>query len=243
MATQTDSCSGRGGKDKSGTSSWAGIVGGTKNDSPGEASKPAAEDRAVSQESGEGAAVARPCEVTAPPGEASAADLDPEELSQFTEIRNKKDRARKKEGARGGRKGGRGGRREYVEWEPRHDRGGEGVLPRARGGKRPGRELAQRQLNGPEGEEEAAVEEGVAVAEVEVEEKVHYVPAPAPRVNIWEKRQNSPANPAPPPARAGDTPAPAPPPPPHPPAAAAAVAAPPAAASKYSCSVFAGAVG
>ncbi|XP_063876085.1 LOW QUALITY PROTEIN: la-related protein 1-like [Scylla paramamosain] len=220
MATQTDSCSGRGGKDKSGTSSWAGIVGGGKNDTPGEASKPAAEEKPVSQECAEGAAVTRPCEVTAPPGEALGADLDPEELSQFTEIRNKKDRARRKEGARGGRKGGRGGRREYAEWEPRHDRGGEGV-PRGRGGKKPSRELAPKQLNGPEGEEEA-VEEGVAVAEMEVEEKVHYVPAPAPRVNIWEKRQNSPAAPAL--AKAGDTPAPAAPAPPLPAALAPAAA-------------------
>ncbi|XP_045130370.1 la-related protein 1-like isoform X2 [Portunus trituberculatus] len=229
MATQTDSCSGRGGKDKSGTSSWAGIVGGAKNDTPGEASKPVAEEKPVSQESAEGAAVTRPCEVTVPPGEASGADLDPEELSQFTEIRNKKDRARKKEAARGGRKGGRGGRREYAEWEPRHDRGGEGV-PRGRGGKRPGRELAPRQLNGPEGEEEAAVEEGVAVAEVEVEEKVHYVPAPAPRVNIWEKRQNFPANPAP--TKAGDISAHAGPAPALPAATAAAPPQAPAASKR-----------
>lgn len=200
MATQTDS-SGRVVKDKPGTSSWAGIVGGGKNDTPGEASKPATEEKPVNHESCEGAA-GSPCESAAPPGEALGGDLDPEELSQFTEIRTKKDRARRKEGNRGGRKDKRGGRREYVEWEPRHDRG-EGV-PRGRGGKRPGRELTPKQLNGPEGEEEA-LEEGLAVPEAEVEEKVHYVPAPAPSVNIWEKRQNSPATPA----KAGENIAPA----------------------------------
>ena len=191
MATQTDS-SGRVVKDKSGTSSWAGIVGGGKNDTPGEASKPAPEEKRVDDEPCEGAA-GKPCEAAPPPADKLAGDLDPEELSQFTEIRTKKDRAKRKEGNRGGRKDKRGGRREYVEWEPRHDRG-EGV-PRGRGGKRPGRELAPKQLNGPEGGEEEVVEEGLAVSESEVEEKVHYVPAPAPSVNIWEKRQK-PATPA-----------------------------------------------
>lgn len=206
MATQADT-SGRVVKDKPGTSSWAGIVGGGKNDTPGDASKPATEEKAVTHEPCEGAA-GGPCENATPPGEETlGGDLDPEELSQFTEIRTKKDRARRKDGSRGGRKDKRGGRREYVEWEPRdrHDRG-EGAL-RGRGGKRPGRELAPKQLNGPEGEEEA-LEEGLAVTEAEVEEKVHYVPAPAPSVNIWEKRQNSPATPA----KAGESVLPVPPP-------------------------------
>lgn len=199
MATQTDG-GGRGVKDKTGTSSWAGIVGGGKNDTPGDASKPPVEEKSVNPEPGEGAAGA-PCGAAAP----QVTDLDPEELSQFTEIRTKKDRAKKKEAVRGGRKDKRGGRREYgaPEWEPRADRG-EGV-PRGRGGKRPGRELPLRQQNGPEGEEEGP-EESVPPPEAELEEKVLYVPAPAPSVNIWEKRQNIPA-PAPTPAPA---PAPAP---------------------------------
>lgn len=165
MATQqTDGL-----KDRPGTSSWAGIVGGAKSDTPGDARNPPPEDTPVNPEPGEGAAGAH------------GGDLDPDELSQFTEIRTKKDRAKRKEGVRGGRKDRRGG-----------GGGGEGV-PRGRGGKRPGRDLPLRQQNGPEGGEEEPLEESTPPpTEAEVEE-VLYVPAPPPSVNIWEKRQSVPA--------------------------------------------------
>lgn len=188
MATQTD---GSGLKDRTGTSSWAGIVGGAKSDTPGDARNPPPEESPVNPEPGEGAAGAHggdldPEELSQfteirtkkERGKKKDEDLDPEELSQFTEIRTKKDRAKRKEGVRGGRKDRRGG--------------GEGV-PRGRGGKRPGRDLPLRQQNGPEVGEEEAVEESPPPPEGESEEKVLYVPAPAPSVNIWEKRQSIPA--------------------------------------------------
>lgn len=217
MATES---SGKG-KDKTGASSWAGIVTGGKSDTPEDTRSPKEEETPVNLDQGISAAVAPgggdggnlgelnpeelsqfteirnkrdrakkikkgdvPEEDVEHEGAAgtSGGDLAPEELSQFTEIRNKRDRAKKKE-ARNTKRGN--GRREF-EWEFR-----DGV-PKGRGGKRPGRDVALRQQNGPEGEEEA-MEEGQPPPDIDAEEKVLYVPAPAPSVNIWEKRQSIPA--------------------------------------------------
>ncbi|XP_071536702.1 uncharacterized protein larp isoform X2 [Panulirus ornatus] len=197
MATQTDDCSASGhvSKEKIGTSSWAGIVGGGKNDNLGDNTKLATDKKEVNDET---------CEVAAGAGEAKSAVtgmtgtseahenvLDPEELAQFTEIRTRKDRIKKRDSGRGGKKDRRGGRREYVDWDPRNFHRGEGSF-RGRW-KRPVRETTARLTNGPiEGEEEV-VEEAELHTEPEIEEeKVLYVPAPAPIVNIWEKRRSVP---------------------------------------------------
>ncbi|XP_042237498.1 la-related protein 1B-like isoform X2 [Homarus americanus] len=178
MATQTDNCGGCASvnKDRTGTSSWAGIVGGGKIETVGDSVKPSGDDKVVNSECKE--------------ARCGGVDLDPEELAQFTEIRTKKDRARKRESTRGGRRDRRGGRRDYVEWESRYPEGG----TRGRGGKRPVKEAAPKQSNGPMEGEEEATEEADPYTEAEAEEeKVQYVPAPAPSVNIWEKRQGAPA--------------------------------------------------
>ncbi|XP_047498985.1 la-related protein 1B-like isoform X2 [Penaeus chinensis] len=78
---------------------------------------------------------------------------------------------------------------------------GRGVKGASRGrGKRFGKEAPVKVANGPVAAEVEAevVEEAESVAEPEAEEeKVQYVPAPAPSVNIWEKRQGGPPPPGP----------------------------------------------
>lgn len=204
MAEQTDvvMASVSSSTDTAGTSSWAGIVGGGKNDAPGDDTKAVVENKVVDIEPREVAA--EPKVAASPPKPKEATDppmdeLDPAELSQFTEIRNKKDRLKKRDNYRGGRRGGRGGRREHGEWDPRPQ--GERSEGASRGrGKRFGKEAPAKVANGPvAGEVEAeVVEEAESVVEPEVEEeKVQYVPAPAPSVNIWEKRQGGPPPPGP----------------------------------------------
>lgn len=199
MAEQTDvgMASVSASTDTTGTSSWAGIVGGGKNDIPGDDTKAVVESKVVDNEPREVAA--EPKEVESPPKPKEAKEpptdeLDPAELSQFTEIRNKKDRLKKRDIHRGGRRGGRGGRREHGEWDPRPQ--GERSEAASRGrGKRFGKEAVPKVANGPvAGEVEVeVVEEAELPAEPETEEeKVQYVPAPAPSVNIWEKRQGGP---------------------------------------------------
>lgn len=197
MATQTDDCSASGlvSKEKIGTSSWAGIVGGGKNDNLGDNPKLATDKKEVNDET---------CEVAAGAGEAKSAvtgmtgssgppvdDLDPEELAQFTDVRTKRDRLKKRDFGRGGKRERRGGRREYVDWDPRHFQRGEGNF-RGRW-KRPVKEITSKVTNGPVEGEEEVVEEAELHTEPETEEeKVQYVPAPAPSINIWEKRQSVP---------------------------------------------------
>lgn len=181
MATHSDSSSvnTKVASEKTGTSSWAGIVGGVKNDSAGDKVKQMPEEKQTENEENKVAA-------------GPADELDPEELSQFTQIRTRKDRLKRKEYGRGGKRERRGGRKEYVDLDQRYDRnegGGGGGGPRGRGKRMP-RDPPAKQVNGPvEEERETEVERTAPHHEPEPVEKVHYVPAPAPTVNVWEKRQ------------------------------------------------------
>nr|XP_053654860.1 la-related protein 1-like isoform X2 [Cherax quadricarinatus] len=206
MATQTNSCGGSGNItiEKTGTSSWAGIVGGSKNEGVGDNGKLCGGEKQVNSECNEAAAgeatstvtgatviTTTGGTVTGTPG-ATLDDLDPEELAQFTEIRTKKDRFKKRESSRGWRREKRGGRREYIDWDPRHAERSDGGATRGRG-KRPLRDATPKLMNGPVEADEEVVEEVEPSPElVTEEEKVQYVPAPAPSVNIWEKRQSGP---------------------------------------------------
>lgn len=208
MATPTDDCgsgSNQTSRERTGTSSWAGIVGGGKSDTNGNSSKPTVEEKPLNNEclemaSGEEKNPTPPVNATSNSGGAPEDELDPEELSQFTEIRNKKDRFKKKEGVRGGRRDRRGlWRRQFVDHDPRLDKYPDGV-GRGRGGSKRGsfnKELSPKHMNGPLEGEEHPVENAEAATEPEVEEEkvqYRYVPAPVPSVNIWEKRQGTPTN-------------------------------------------------
>ncbi|XP_045594728.2 la-related protein 1B isoform X2 [Procambarus clarkii] len=196
MATHTHTCAPAPSvaKDKTATSSWAGIVGGGKSDLVGDNGKVPVEEKQVTSEGKEVAAgpgEATPAGGGGTPNITGAHDLDPEELAQFTEIRTKKDRSKKRDGVRGWRRERRGGRKEYADWDPRHVDRSEGS---SRGrGKRQVKEMTPKLMNGPLEADEEVVEEAERGAEPETEEeKVQYVPAPAPSVNIWEKRQSGP---------------------------------------------------
>lgn len=188
MATHSDSSSvnTKVASEKTGTSSWAGIVGGVKNDSAGDKVKQMPEEKQTENEENKVAAAG------------PADELDPEELSQFTQIRTRKDRLKRKEFGRGGKRERRGGRKEYVDLDQRYDRneGGGGGSLRGSRGKRMPRDPPAKQVNnnGPaqveeERETEGGGERTTPHHEPEPVEKVHYVPAPAPTVNVWEKRQ------------------------------------------------------
>ncbi|KAK7067928.1 hypothetical protein SK128_019985 [Halocaridina rubra] len=204
MATSGEaSCNVASSKESQGTlSSWAGIVGGGKIDSTRDSSKVMEEHGKLTSDGNE------VNEVTGGASEVPIAnhvdvpdeELDPSELAQFTEIRNRKDRLKKKSG-RGNRRGGGGGRgrdRDYYEIDSNRDPKGQTekqdtVTPRGRG-KRMARETTPKLLNGPIDREDEVHEPGSPEGSTcdEEKERVHYVPAPAPKVNVWEKRQGVP---------------------------------------------------
>ncbi|KAK4321976.1 hypothetical protein Pmani_007259 [Petrolisthes manimaculis] len=185
MATHSNrsSVSSKAAKEKTGTSSWAGIVGGVKNDSVEDKVKQMPEEKQMESEENKVAAV--------PPDE-----LNPEDLSQFTQIRTRKDKLKKKELGRGGRRERRGGRKDYVDLDQRYDRNEGGSRGRGNQGKRMMARDPAKQVNGPVDEEqETEVENTTPYNESDAAEKIQYVPAPAPIVNVWEKRQGGPVKP------------------------------------------------
>ncbi|XP_076039146.1 uncharacterized protein LOC143024182 isoform X3 [Oratosquilla oratoria] len=190
MATQVDdgATAPSPAQDVNGSSSWAGVVGGTKNDKA-ESVPSMPEGGKLDDTVAEKGPSVISGSSTMPPVD----EVDPAELSEFTEIRTKKDRARKRDSYRGGRKDRRGRRElDAKDMKMIGIEKGEGKLGGPFKGKhRIAKEAIPKVVNGPlnavEPEEEAEVEPPVA----EPEEKIQFIPAPAPSVNIWEKRQST----------------------------------------------------
>ncbi|XP_064114084.1 la-related protein 1B-like isoform X3 [Macrobrachium nipponense] len=201
MATSTESSANiPGRKESPAASSWAGIVGGGKNDIPVDSPKTCDEQKTLTLDTVETATAT--CDGNPPDHSMSnnvgppEDELDPSELAQFTEIRNSKKERFKRRQWRGRRGGGsrttRGGDREDWEGKPppsQAEARPEGVGPGRGRGKRPARETTPKLTNGPAEKEDENREPELLDEATCDEDKVQYIPAPAPSVNIWEKRQ------------------------------------------------------
>ncbi|XP_068232909.1 la-related protein 1B-like isoform X2 [Palaemon carinicauda] len=208
MATSSEySANIPGGKEQpSGTtsSSWAGIVGGAKNDVPVDSLKTCEQNKSIVADTMEttpvtdGNCKSHSLTVSTPVNRPEE-ELDPSELDQFTEIRNtKKDRFKRRQWR--GKRRGVVCRTTKLE---REDSEGKWSSPSSQGeprlevmtvpgrgrGKKSARETTPK-LNVPTDKEEEDVRQSDLVEEDTCdEEKVQYIPAPAPSVNVWEKRQ------------------------------------------------------
>ncbi|CAL4192803.1 unnamed protein product, partial [Meganyctiphanes norvegica] len=190
MATQTDDTQTNVqlSKEAAGAASWAGIVGGGKGEKQEEQGKPQ-EQQVTTPEAGAKVSVGE-----SGGGTQAGDELDPSELKEFTEIRSKKDKSKKKEYGRGGRRERRG--RKDFDYEGRGDKGeGRGGGWGKRGGGGVGADRGAKDQQGtsvrsPQGQQSEPETEHLSEdgkdPELE-EEKVQYVPAPAPVVNPWKK--------------------------------------------------------